>query len=332
MSGNLDGAHDVPLIPFNAMYSGVDLGMAYVIASGGNVFYVRGDGTNVTLYDYDPPSIRDRLVAGINKAASYCTSGRGDVIMVLEGHAETIGNDGNAWSSLVAGTKVIFRGNGVSRGTITLNHANAQIDVAVANVLVYNGRFLCAGSLASTTALSVANPFNVTAAGFQFVKNWVNVGVDSDQLTTDCIKLSAAADDCLIANNQILGQSGAAITTVLKTTGAVDRLSITGNLVSADVATAASGILFDLSNAAIIDNYIINNRLANNTASAKFVIKPHATSTGLVEGNTYFVGDGATGPASLGWSTFTTNYKFGGSNTCVTAVSVSAITCPAVDS
>lgn len=331
MSGNLDGAHDVPLVPFNPAFAGVDMGLAFVIASGGNVFYVRGDGTSIVANSYDPPGIRDRLIASINKAASYCVSGQGDVIVVLEGHAETIANDGNAWSNLVAGTKIIFRGNGVSRGTITFNHANAQIDVAVANVLIYNGRFLAAGSLASTTALTVANPFNVTAAGFQFVKNWANVGVDSDQLTTDFIKLSATADDALIANNTILGQSGAAIATVLKTTGAVDRLSITGNTVSADVATAATGVLFDLSNAAIIDNYIFSNRLGNNTASSKFVIKPHASSTGYVDANTYFVGDGATGPASLGWSTFTTNYKFG-LNYCVTAVSASAILCPAADS
>jgi hypothetical protein len=331
MSGNLDGAHDVPLLPFNAAYAGVDLGQAYVLASGGNAFYVRGNGTTTTEYAYDPPGVRERLSASINKALSYCVSGRGDVVQVLEGHAETIGNDGNAWSNLVAGTKIIFRGNGVSRGTITFNHANAQIDVAVANVLIYNGRFLCAGALDSTTALSVANPFNVTGAGFQFIKNWCNVGVDADQLTTDCIKLSSAADDAIIANNVIQGQSGAAIATVVKTTGAVDRLSIVGNVVTADVATAATGVLFDLSNAAIIDNTIMGNHLANNTTSSKFVIKPHATSTGVVNGNYYYVGDGATGPASLGWSTFTTTYKFG-LNYCVTAVSASAIVCPAVDS
>lgn len=331
MSGNLDGAHDVPLIPFNPAFAGVDLGQAYVMASGGNAFYVRGNGTTTTEYNYDPPGVRERLSAGINKAAGYCVSGRGDVIVVLEGHAETIGNDGNAWSNLVAGTKIIFRGNGVSRGTITFNHANAQIDVAVANVLIYNGRFLCAGALDSTAALSVANPFNVTAAGFNFVKNTVNLGIDADQLTTDCIKLAVGAKDTLIANNTITALAGAVIATVVKTAGAVDRLQIVGNTVSAEVTTAASGVLFDLSNAAIADNMIMGNHLANNTASSKFVIKPHATSTGLVNGNYYYVGDGATGPASLGWTTFTTTYKFG-LNYCVTAVSVSAITCPAVDS
>ena len=74
------------------------------------------------------------------------------------------------------------------------------------------------------------------------------------------------------------------------------------------------------------------NWLANNTASAKFVIKPHASSTGFVDDNKYFTGDGATAPAASAWSTYTTNYKFGKNNNCVTAVSVSAIVSPAVDS
>src|SRR5690348_5490763 len=100
MAGNLDGAHDVPLVPFTPSFCGVDLGQGIFVPNGGNVFYVRGNGTTTTEYDYDPPGIRDRLTASINKALSYCVSGRGDVVVVLEGHAETIGNDGNAWSNL----------------------------------------------------------------------------------------------------------------------------------------------------------------------------------------------------------------------------------------
>jgi hypothetical protein len=250
-------------------------------------------------------------------------------VVCLEGHAETIGNDGDAWSNIVAGVKIVCRGNGTSRPTWTFNHANAQLDIDVANVLIYNGRFLAAGP-AGTTALSVANPFNVTAAGFQFVKNYVEVGIDADQLCTDCIKLAVGAKDTTIAYNRIRGAAGSEITTVLTTAGAVDRLTLVGNVVTADVVTAATGVLFDLSNAAILDNLIFDNQLANNTASSKYVIKPHASSTGFVDRNKYYTGDGGTAPAVSGWSTYTTNYKFG-KNECVTAVSVSGLLSPAVD-
>lgn len=329
MAGNLDGAHDVPQLPFNPSFAGVDLGTALILPSGGQVFYVRGNGTSVTEYDYDPPGIRERLNASLNVALRQCVANRGDVVQVLEGHAETISNDGDAWSNIKAGVKIVGRGNGTTRPTFTFAHANAQLDIDVANVLIYNCRFLCAGP-AGTTAVTVANPFNVTAAGFHLVKNYLEVGVDADQLCTDAIKLAAGADDSVLAYNRIRGGALAEITTVLTTTGAVDRLTIIGNVVNAAVVTAATGVLFDLSNAAITDNLILNNQLANDTASSKYVIKPHASSTGFVDGNKYYTGDGATAPAVSAWSTYTTNYKFG-LNQCVTAVSVSALLSPAVD-
>lgn len=328
MAGALDGSHDVPQLPFAPGYGGVDVGNSISVPSGAQIFYVRGDGTNVTEYSYDPPGIRERLVASINKALSYCASGRGDVVQVMEGHTETIANDGNAWSNLVAGVKIVGRGNGTARPTITFTHANAQIDVAVANVLIYNMRFLAAGTLASTTALTVANPFNVTAAGFHFVKNEANVGVDADQLCTKFIKLSALADDALIYGNVIAGQVLATITAIIETTGACDRLRIESNVMYA--SAGAAGFLIDLSNAACIGHIILNNKLANTTASSVAVIKPHATSTGFVDGNTYFTLDGNTAPAVSGWTTFTTTYQHG-DNKCVTTTAVSGLLCPAAD-
>jgi len=330
MAGLLDGFSDVPLLPVSIQPAGVDLGHSVVLPPGGNVFFVRGNGTTVTEYDYDPPGLGARLNASINVALRQCVATRGDVVLVLPGHTETIGNDGDAWSNIKANVAIIGLGRGTARPTITFNHANAQLDIDVANVLIKNMVFKAAGP-AGTTALTVANPLNVTAAGFQFVNNEAEVGVDADQLCTDFIKLSAAADDCLIAGNYIYGATAAEITSVVTTTGAVDRLKIIGNTITAAVATAATGVLLDLDNAALLDNLILNNQLANKTASSKFVIDPHATSTGFVHGNVYHVNDSGTGPASLGFATFTTTYRFG-VNYCVTADSASAILCPAADS
>lgn len=324
------GAELFPLLPFAPFPMGVDLGSVLIVPNGGNVFYVRGNGTTVTTYDYDPPGIRERLIPSINTACSYCVSGRGDVVQVLEGHAETISNDGNAWSSLKAGTKIVGRGNGTARPVITFAHANAQIDIAVANVLMYNIRLLAAGP-AGTTAVSVANPLNVTAAGFKFINCEAEVGVDADQLCTNFIKLAVGAKHTTIMSNKIYGALASEITTVITTTGAVDHLKIQDNTISAAVATAATGVLFDLSNAAILENDIFGNRLENKKASSKYVIKPHATSTGMVDGNLWITDDGGTAPAVSGWTTLTTTYKFG-ENKSVTAVSVSGLLSPAVDS
>lgn len=321
------GAYSFPHLPHQSFPVGARLGNVTVLPGGTNVHYVRSTGAA----DYDPPELSGRIHTTVNSALSQCRSGRGDVVLILEGHAENI-SAADAWSNLVAGTQIVGRGVANSRPTFTWTAAAGTILADVANVGIYNCRFLMAGDLASTTALTVTVGIPVTAAGFHFVGNEVNVGVDANQLTTNAFTISAAGDDCVFAHNNIKGFAGAEITSVITTSAAgADRLSILYNRISADVATAATGVLLDLDAGAILNNDIIGNHLANNTASSKFVIDPHADSTGMVDGNIYFVGDGATGPASLGFATFTTAYKFG-LNYCVTAVSASAILCPAADS
>ncbi len=319
------GTFNFPHLPYSVFPVGAHLGPLTVVPGGANVHFVRSTGAA----DYDPPELSGRLFSTINAALGQCRSGRGDTVLVLEGHTETIANDGDAWSGIVAGTRILGRGYGTMRPTITFGHANAQLDIDVANVWVENMIFKAAGPT-GTTALTVANPFNVTAAGFNFVRNEVEVGIDADQLCTSLIKLSAAADDCTIANNYIYGALLAEITNVIASTGAVDRLFISGNVMSAAVVTAATGVLIDIDNAAIIENYIIGNRLQNKTASSKYVIDGHASSTGLIDNNRFFTADGGTAPAVSG--VVGCDAMTFGINECSTAPAVSALLAPAVDS
>lgn len=324
---SLDGLHDVPLLPYNVAPVGIDLGHAVLLPPAGNTFYVRGTGTAITEYDYDPPGLRGQLIASVAKALSYCVANRGDVIRVLPGHTENLAIAGS-WS-LVAGVKIIGTGAGPERPVFTFTTATSTVLVNKANVTIANCRFLAAGP-AGTTALTVATAFVVSAGGFTLYKNDIQCGIDSDQLCTNLITTTSGAVDMTIAANNIHGEVGSVITTVLTTTGATNRLKILDNVITAEVVTAATGVLLDLSNAAIIDNHIIGNNLANRTASAKFVIKPHATSTGQVQGNFYSTGDAATAPAVSAWTTFTTTYQFH-QNFCVTTTAVSGILCPAAD-
>lgn len=327
MAGNLDGAHDVAFLPFNPMPAGVDIGSFIMAPGGGQVFFVRGNGTTVTGYDYDPPGLADKLVPSVSKALTYCVSGRGDTIYVLEGHTESLGS-ATAWV-LKSGVKIIGRGFGVQRPIFTLSATASTLTMNVANVIIANCQFYAAGPH-GTTALTVTTGFTVTAAGCVLFKNDIECGVDADQLCTTLVSWSAAADDFQLLGNNIHGGAGSVVTNIGVTTGAVDRLKIAGNRIAAEIATAATGVVFDLSNAAIVENDIQDNMIANKTASSKYVIKPHATSTGLVDGNRYFTGDGGTAPASSAWTTLTTTYQFG-LNYCVTTTGVSAILCPAAD-
>jgi hypothetical protein len=256
-----------------------------------------------------------------------CVSGRGDIVYVLQGHAETL-TSATSFSDLVAGTKIIGLGFGLERPVFTLGAATAVITVTKANVMFRNLRFLGAGP-AGTTALTVANPLAVTAAGFSMIDCDMEVGIDADQLATNAITASASADDMSLINNTIHGAAASVITTILVTTGAVDRLKIINNTMRADAG--ASGFLLDLSQAAIVENDIIGNMFENITASSTAVIKPHATSTGIVQGNTFLTKDSGTAPATSGFTTFTTTYQFA-QNYCITTTAKSAILCPAVDS
>ncbi|MSX03202.1 MAG: hypothetical protein F2813_08615, partial [Actinobacteria bacterium] len=246
MSGALDGFYTTPDLPFNALDYGVRAEFGTIIPPGGRVFYVRGNGTSTTEYGYDPPGMRERLIPSVATALSYCVAGRGDVIYVLEGHTENV-SAAASWSSLVTNVKIIGRGESVARPVFTFSAATSQIIVSKANVTMANCNWLAAGP-AGTTAITVAAPFSITASGFKFIGNDVEVGVDADQLCTNFMALVTAATDCRFGQNTVHAGPLSAVTTVLKTTGAMDRLKIYGNRISAPVTTAATGVLIDVSN------------------------------------------------------------------------------------
>jgi len=321
------GAFTFPHLEYQNFPIGVRLGPVNVLPGGSNVHYVRSTGAA----DYDPPELAGRIHTTVNAALGQCRSGRGDTVIILEGHTESI-SAADAWSNLVAGTNIIGRGNIWGNApTFTWTAAAGTILADVSNVTITGCRFLMAGALGSTTALTTTVGIPITAAGFKFVGNYINNGVDADQLATDTFTLSAAADQCTIANNHIEAYAGAEISTVIKTSAAgADDLHIVNNIIAAPVVTAATGVLIDIDAGAILRNYILGNRLLNSTASSKYVIDGHASSTGVIDGNLFLVGDGATGPASLG--IVGCDAMRTGLNYCSSAAVASAILCPAADS
>jgi hypothetical protein len=306
----LMGAYGVPFVPTD------------FVGTGGKVFWV-GNRSGLPSGNGSSP---DYPLSTINGAFAKCQSGRGDIVYVLPGHAESV-TSANFWSSVVASTKILGLGTGTDRPTFTTTATGGTLAIAVANVRIQNCRLLLAGSLTSTTALTVTTGIPVTAAGLQLIGNDINVAVDTDQLCTTAITLSALADDCTIANNEIWGGTTGTVTGVIVTTGAVDRLKIVGN----DIRACATTQLLDLSNAAITDNLILNNQMQNKLDTTTAVIKPHATSTGIVDNNIWYTAAAGTAPASSGFTTYTTTYWFG-INRCATVSGASALLAPAVDS
>ena len=292
------------------------------IGTAGKIFWV-GNRSGLPSGDGSSP---EYPCSTINAAFAKCASGRGDIVYVLPGHAESL-TAADSWSSLVAGTKVIGLGDlGADAPAFTWTATAATILADVANVRLQNLNLYMAGPLASTTALTVTVGIVGTAAGWKIIGCNINVAVDTDQLCTDAITLAAGCDDWTFANNEIWGGTTGTVTSVAVTTGAVDRLKIVGN----DIRACATAQLLDLSQAAITDNLILNNTMQNKLATTTAVIKPHATSTGIVDNNRWFTAAGGTAPASSGFTTYTTTYWFG-INQCATVSGASALLSPTVD-
>lgn len=109
----------------------------------GEVFYVGSAavfqgvaGVDATGYGRSPTA----PFATIDYAVGQCTANQGDVIYVLPGHNEGLGN---AQIDIdVAGVSVIGLGRGAKTPRIDFDHANASIDIGANNVRVKNLRLL----------------------------------------------------------------------------------------------------------------------------------------------------------------------------------------------
>lgn len=118
----------------------------------GKYFYVHsgtGSNSNDGLTPNSP-------VATIDYAIGLCTANKGDVIVVMPGHAETI-TTAAAIAVDVAGISIIGLGRGSLRPTISFGGTAATIAISAANVLIANIRV-------TATIDEVVKLFHVTAA------------------------------------------------------------------------------------------------------------------------------------------------------------------------
>jgi hypothetical protein len=118
----------------------------------GKYFFVHS-GTGNNGYDGRDPS---RPLATIDYAVGLCDANKGDVIIVMPGHAETLSAAG-AITADVAGISIIGLGNGTNRPTLSFGHTAATFAISAANVLVRNIRV-------TATVDEVVKLFHVTGA------------------------------------------------------------------------------------------------------------------------------------------------------------------------
>jgi hypothetical protein len=266
----------------NTMPQVAELGNLFLSVSGGAVFYV---GTTAQLSQYSDVAvgIASRTHSTINSALAACVSGRGDVIYLLPGYTESIGA-ADAWSNLAAtDVSIIGMGRGTNRPAITWTVAGSTMLMDVANFKIFNCQLFLAGPHAAGTAVTVAAPITVSAAGCEISNCRIFWGFDADQIVTIGITTTAAADDFKFNRNYCFASTAAVpTTTFLRLTG-TDFLEMVDTTIVGPGSTVAIGPVQQLTTAGL-GSSIVNCRFSNTLASSTHSFTAIAGCTGQVHG------------------------------------------------
>jgi hypothetical protein len=257
--------------------------------------YVRSTGPA----DGDPKEIVNGgdFYTTVAAALDHCRSGKGDQVIVLDGHTETV-STADAWPNLKPGTKIIGWGDGTNRPTVTFSAAAASILLNVANVSISNFIFNCAGNPSATTALTVAAPFTVSDAGCGFYGCDFQVGVDADQIVTKAITTTDAANRFSITDSHFYGATAAECTTVLEVLGS-DDLRLENVHIQAATSSTTVGVM-RLNATALLGGFVSQCSFINRKASSVHAVTGVASSAGVCQDTNFGILDNAT---LAGWVT-----------------------------
>lgn len=184
----------------------------------GNVFFVSSTTGSSAGPGWSPNS----AYATVAQALAACTADNGDVVILLPGHNEGIGNAQLTWDK--DGVKIIGLGEGSARPRFDFDHANASIDITADDVVVENITLL-----PSVTAVLVAidvnaGATNVTLRKIESLPGEDGAGVDEFAKTID-IKAGCTrtlVENCLFTQHA----SAAGVVSCVALTGASDLVTI----------------------------------------------------------------------------------------------------------
>lgn len=213
------------------------------------------------------------LVAAL--ADSNVVTARGDVILVLPGHTESISSAG-ALTVSTAGITVVGLGNGDYRPTFTFDTATtATMAVSGAGAKFQNIIFDMTGFDA------VASPINVTAAGVTF-DGCKFINATSSAQSTLGIVTTAAGTKLTVTNCMFVGTSDAGTTSVIRLVGGADHV-IENNIFIGGYTSNVGAI--ENTTTACTNLTIRGNTINNLTASSTKAITLQSGTTGQIYNN-----------------------------------------------
>lgn len=171
------------------------------VTQSGEVFYVNNSGVNplggVDGANKGEGKSPKQPFSTIAHALDQCVASRGDKIIVMPGHSETLTSQ---LDLDVAGVSIIGVGNSLLRPKLIVNGTIDCVDVSAANMSLENFQFEIVTTDAATAFV------NIDAAGFT-LKGCYMVPSATSINVVDCVVLTANADDCLIEDLLILNKT-----------------------------------------------------------------------------------------------------------------------------
>lgn len=239
----------------------------------GNVFYV--SSTASTSSSTGPGYSPETAFTTIDAAIGACVADNGDVIVVEQGHVETVTAAAGVAAD-VAGVTILGLGTGRQRPKINYTTAiGASVDITAARVTFDNIVFTGTGFDALTAMI------NISGADCT-IRNCEIVTADGTNQAVLGILTTAGADRLTLDNNFIHGSLNAGTTTQISLVGGAD-IRIINNIIRGACTTSAGNIANATTDST--DLIIANNFIANTTASSTKNIVLTATSTGHVVNN-----------------------------------------------
>ena len=259
----------------NGFRNGVVIkGLPLSVTNPGQVFWVNSTAVlapNAVGGSDGNDGTYQRPFATIDYAVGKCTANRGDIIMVMPGHSETIGA-ASALDLDVAGVAVIGLGAGTDRPDLNFTATAGTVDVAAANVTLYN--------LTLTADVSaVVVGVNVDAAGCTIDSCEFTFNATGDDFVT-MIDADAIAGFTL-SNSRLIAEAGTAGNAEAVRLDTATDAVITGNTFigeNSDGAIVGEG-------AASVRVLIADNYIYNSDTTGGEVIDLNVACTGLIVNN-----------------------------------------------
>lgn len=255
----------------------------------GKVFYVNNNSSvpfvegNVGS-DSSIKGNRKYPYATLDYAVGKCVAGRGDIIVVGPGHAETI-SAAAAIALDIAGVAIVGQGQGSSRPTFTFDTiVSAAISVSANNISIKNCIFTANfADITAVFAVTTAKDFVVEDCYFKATAtnmNFLNI-VDTNATT-------AAADGLSLINNVWI-EPDLATLSMVNMDGTNDRVVIQDNYVNLGVNNNKACLLTIATGKIVTNLRMVKNRVYRlNTDTATGAILLHtdgSTLTGIVAEN-----------------------------------------------